>query len=287
MATVQFCVMGTMLALFLASQLFWFRRVAALGQWLIPNPKLRRVLAGGAAVAYIFAFAYMFAWSRDDGTPVELTVRVALLEAPFFWWVAGSVMGFGLYLIYWAGNRALRAATWVYQAAAMGLKRARQAESQALASPSRRRFFEQTAMAASTVPFVASAYGIFYGRVNLEITRKRIHLPRLPKAFQGFRIVQLSDIHIGPFMPAEEIRQYVAMANELQPDLIALTGDFITWDPDTQEPVVEALEGLRAPYGVVGCLGNHELWYDVEDSITQLFARRGVRILRQENMLLR
>ena len=108
-------------------------------------------------------------------------------------------------------------------------------------------------------------------------------LPRLPKAFDGFRIAQLSDIHIGPFMPVEDIRKYVAMVNPLKPDLVALTGDFVTWEASPQGAVVDALSGLKAPFGVFGCLGNHERWAGAEDSITRLFAARGIRILRQEN----
>ncbi len=287
MDIVRYCVMGTILVLFLASQIFWFRRLAEWSEKLIPRPQLRRAMAGAAAILYIFTFAYMSAWSRHHGTPIELTVRAALLEAPFFWWIAGSLMGFGLFLIFWAGDFIVRAGLWVWRRMVKLLRPAPAAEPANLASPGRRRFLEQAAMVASAAPFAVSAYGLFYGRLNLEITRHRIRLPRLPRAFHGFRVAQLSDIHIGPFMPAREIRKYVEIANELKPDLIALTGDFITWDPETQEPVVDALEGLKAPYGVVGCLGNHELWYEVEESITDLFARRGIRILRHQNSLLR
>ena len=54
----------------------------------------------------------------------------------------------------------------------------------------------------------------------------------------------------------------------------------MTFDADTQQAVVEALSGLRAPFGVYGCLGNHDAWAGVEDSITELFRQAGVRILR-------
>jgi predicted MPP superfamily phosphohydrolase len=141
-------------------------------------------------------------------------------------------------------------------------------------------------MAVAAAPFALSAYGLLRGRLNLETTHRRIRLGRLPKAFHGFRIAQLSDIHIGPFMTADQIRRYVAIANDLKPDLMVLTGDFITWDPSTQGPVVEALSGLKAPFGVMGCLGNHELWYEVEDSISGLFKQRGMRMLRQESAVL-
>ena len=287
MDIVRYCVLGVILTLFLASQLFWFRRLAELAEKLIPRPQLRRVLAGVAAIAYIGIFAYMMAWNHDYGTPVEMTLRTALLDTPFFWWLVGSTLGSGLALIFWSSNRFIRSGVWAYRAVARRMAGTPASDPTPIASPGRRRFLEQAAVAASAAPFVVSAYGLFYGRLNLQITRQRVPLPRLPKAFHGFRIVQLSDIHIGPFMPAGEIRKYVEMANHLKPDLIALTGDFITWDPETQQPVVEVLAGLKAPYGVVGCLGNHELWYDVEDSITQLFARRGIRILRQEAQVIR
>jgi predicted MPP superfamily phosphohydrolase len=125
---------------------------------------------------------------------------------------------------------------------------------------------------------------LLYGRLNLETTAQPILMARLPGAFEGFRICQLSDIHIGPFMPASEIRKYVAIANALKPDLTVLTGDFVTFDAGTEQPVVEALSGLRAPFGVFGSLGNHDAWAGVEDSITELFRQVGVRILRGTNV---
>jgi predicted MPP superfamily phosphohydrolase len=149
-------------------------------------------------------------------------------------------------------------------------------------SPARRRFVEQAAVAVSALPFVAAAYGLLYERADMEVTHPRIALARLPKGFQGFRIVLLSDFHISPFMTADEIRRCVTIANGLKADLVALTGDYVADDPAAQGEVVQALAGLRAPYGVFGCLGNHEIYTETEDSITRLFAAAGIRILRQQ-----
>jgi predicted MPP superfamily phosphohydrolase len=149
-------------------------------------------------------------------------------------------------------------------------------------SPARRRFVEQAAVAVRAMPFVGAAYGLVYGRLDVEVTHPRIGLSRLPKGFEGFRIIQLSDFHISPFMTADEIRRCVAIANELKADLVALTGDYVADDPAAQGEVVQALTGLRAPCGVFGCLGNHEIYTETEDSITRLFAAAGIRILRQE-----
>ena len=64
---------------------------------------------------------------------------------------------------------------------------------------------------------------------------------------------------------------------------MALTGDFVTWEGSPQGAVVEALSGLKAPYGIFGCLGNHEQWAGVANSITRLFSERGAKMLRLEN----
>jgi predicted MPP superfamily phosphohydrolase len=134
---------------------------------------------------------------------------------------------------------------------------------------------------------VAGAYGLFWGRLNLQVTKQPIRLAKLPRAFHGFRIAQLSDIHVGPFMSEEQIRKYVRIANDLKPDVIVLTGDFVTWDPSTAPAVVNALSGLKAPLGVFGSLGNHDAWAGAEDLLAELFARAGIRILRQERTPMR
>src|SRR5262245_13289525 len=117
MELVRYCVMGTILALFLASQLFWFRRIAEWGAKVIPSVTVRRVAAAIGAVSYIYLFAYMSAWSRLHGTPTELTIRAALLEAPFFWWVIGSMMGFGVFLLIRTGTRTMSIVLWAWRRA--------------------------------------------------------------------------------------------------------------------------------------------------------------------------
>jgi hypothetical protein len=66
----------------------------------------------------------------------------------------------------------------------------------AVVSPSRRHLLRRMALAVSVTPFVAAAYGLLYSRLDVEITHRRVTLARLPKAFERFRIAQLSDIHI-------------------------------------------------------------------------------------------
>lgn len=268
-------IFRVVLLLFGLSQFYWAWRAYVWMRKHIRSTGRRVALGGGLVVLYAFLFAYCFGWLGNPGTEVRLTPGEVLLAAPFLWWIASSIVGFlvavPIALARVAGEAATRAR-----------KPRGTAPDDAVELPGRRRFLERTAAAATAAPFVGGAYGLLYGRLNLETTRQPIRLAHLPKAFEGFRIVQLSDIHIGPFMPKDQIRKFAGIANGLKPDLIVLTGDFVTWDPGTQLAAVEALSGLRAPFGIFGCLGNHEVWARVEDSITALFQQTGVRILRHE-----
>jgi predicted MPP superfamily phosphohydrolase len=257
-----------------ASQVYWGWRGYSLATRLIPARGRRLIVSGVVVCGYLCLFAFNLGFLREDATPVHLTLSAAVLAAPFLWWIASSLVAF-LVVILFAISRGIVGITRRIFA-----KLRVRSDGDAIESPGRRHFLERTTNFAASAPFVAGAYGLLYGRLNLETTTVPIRLTRLPKAFEGFRICQLSDIHIGPFMPSEEIRRYVAIANALKPDLIVLTGDFVTFDPETQQPVVEALSNLRAPFGVFGCLGNHDAWAGVEDSITALFQQTGTRLLR-------
>ncbi|HKD02585.1 MAG TPA: metallophosphoesterase [Terriglobales bacterium] len=152
--------------------------------------------------------------------------------------------------------------------------------------PGRRDFFRYFAYLAGTMPFLAACYGFATGRLKYQIQKVEIPIAGLPKSLDGLRIVQLSDIHIGDFMPQEEVGRAVAMANQLQPDLAVVTGDFISGHNDPLEDCIHELSKLRAPLGTWGCNGNHEIYARAEDAAQQLFRRYGMRLLRQENVQL-
>ena len=265
--------------LFLPSQIFWLWQVRGLGMKFIQGRSARRWAAGLGLGFYLVLLAYNFLWPRPAHESPHLTIQATLLQAPFRWWMLASLTGFVAWACFYLFGHLGRVARWLYVKA---LPRAR-GESEQLLSPERRHFLTRAAVAVSATPFAACAYGMLYERTDILTTRERIVLPRLPSAFDGFRIAQVSDIHIGPFMPVEEIRRLVGMVNALKPDMIALTGDFVTWEGSPAGAVVDALAALKAPYGIYGCLGNHELWANVEDLITGLFAERGIKILRHQN----
>jgi predicted MPP superfamily phosphohydrolase len=264
-------IFSTVLFLIAASQFYWAWRFWRFLGKRLARPAVRWTLAVVVLAIYLELWNFNFGAFRRP-TTVHLTWTDALLVAPFMTWAVSSFFG------------AVIALLFAIPQSIVGLARRIKARKQtdAPASPERRVFLERTAKVATTAPFFAGAYGLLYGRLNLETPVQKISLPRLPQAFEGFRIAQLSDIHIGPFMPEEQIRKYVDMANALKPHLTVLTGDFVTFDWRTQNAVVDALSGLKAHFGVFGCLGNHDAWSGVEHTITKLFRERGIRILRSE-----
>jgi uncharacterized protein len=273
------------LLLFLGGQVYFPWRAAAFLRRRIRS-RAWALTAGAALWAAYFLFFLLGVRSFRAPEPTHLTWRAALLEAPFLWWIFTSTLGFLMVLLVGLVRLTARG---IRAAIARGTRQNDDAVSNPAAPvlPARRQFLEHVGTAAVAAPFVAGAYGLFWGRINLQVTPQPIRIAKLPRAFHGFRIAQLSDIHIGPFMSEGQITRYAQRANDLKPDLIALTGDFVTWDRDTQDAVVRALSCLKAPFGVFGCLGNHDTWADAEDSLTERFGQTGIRILRQQQVPIR
>ncbi|HEX5482291.1 MAG TPA: metallophosphoesterase [Terriglobia bacterium] len=119
-----------------------------------------------------------------------------------------------------------------------------------------------------------------------EITQTEIHLSRLPAAHDGLKIVHLTDIHLSLFTSIEEVHRVVTIANLLKPDIVALTGDYVTFSPSYIRPVAQALGRLRARLGIFAVLGNHDFRVDPEEVTRALRAQR-IRVLRNSHYALR
>jgi predicted MPP superfamily phosphohydrolase len=118
---------------------------------------------------------------------------------------------------------------------------------------------------------------------RLTIEHQQIQLHRLPPALDGFRIVQLSDLHHSPFTSREQIERAVETANSLQPDIVALTGDYVSKEREYAAPCAELLGRLRPKHGVFAVLGNHDHWTDAA-LITDLFRAEGITVLVNQGM---
>src|SRR5467141_842416 len=151
---------------------------------------------------------------------------------------------------------------------------------------SRRYFFRTASALAGAVPFLSVMYGFAAERLDYRVRRVEIPTANLPPALDGMTIVQLSDIHLSGSTSRTDVRRAVDMANALGADLAVVTGDFITGAADPLADCVDEIRQLRAPLGIFGCNGNHEIYAGAEDAAQELFARAGMKLLRYENVQL-
>lgn len=122
-------------------------------------------------------------------------------------------------------------------------------------------------------------------RDRLEVVRLEVRLAGLPAGLDGFRIAQISDLHLEPFTKPRHILDVMAVCAGLAPDLIAMTGDFVTHSAKPAGLLAELLARLRAPCGVFACLGNHDFWCDAA-AVERSLRERGIGVLRNETRLL-
>ncbi len=132
---------------------------------------------------------------------------------------------------------------------------------------------------------ILSLYGIWQSLKVPDVRTIEVTLPRLPVSLDGFSIVQLTDIHIGPFLKGDWLREVVAKTNSLSPDLVAITGDMIDGSPAELKDDVAPFADLQARYGVYGVTGNHEYYFQAESWLLA-FAQLGIRMLENEHRIL-
>jgi predicted MPP superfamily phosphohydrolase len=147
-------------------------------------------------------------------------------------------------------------------------------------SPARRRFFQAAHAAVFAAPPAVLGYGVFIERHQLFLREQDVAIPNLAPELDGLRLVQLTDIHLSPFLSRDELRRAVDMANETRAHIALVTGDLITTFHDPLDDCLDILAQLRADAGVFGCMGNHEIYASAEAYVEREGARRGMRFLR-------
>lgn len=167
-----------------------------------------------------------------------------------------------------------------------------------IAKMTRAAFLEKAALTTAALPFAASIFGISYGAYDYRVLRRTIHLPNLPKAFDGIRIGQISDIHCNPAYYRSKIRSGLELFMQEKPDVIFFTGDLVNYRTSELYEYSELLRLLRAPLGVFSVTGNHDYgdyisWPTAAakqknfQDFVQAHRELGFDLLMNENRLLR
>ena len=144
---------------------------------------------------------------------------------------------------------------------------------------------EHSVVAVLGITALVSLIGIVNARRLARVVEVEVPISNLPQALQGFSIVQISDIHVGPTIKKGYIRAIVEAVNRLKPDVVAVTGDIVDGSVAHLRQHVAPLAALSARHGVFAVTGNHEYYSGVDAWVAEL-RRLGINVLMNENTLL-
>ncbi|UYZ61551.1 metallophosphoesterase [Hymenobacter weizhouensis] len=122
----------------------------------------------------------------------------------------------------------------------------------------RSEFLSRLALLAGAVPFVALIWGMFKGGTDYTVKRVTLRFPNLPPAFDGFKVLQISDLHTGSFQSREPLQRAVQLINQQAADLVFMTGDLVNDLATEVEPHIDTLAGIKSTYPIYSVLGNHD-----------------------------
>ncbi len=151
-------------------------------------------------------------------------------------------------------------------------------------SPERRQFLSRAiAVGVGALGVLVSGVGFASAVGAATVERVAVKLRRFPRALDGFRIVQISDLHIGPTLGKSWLEAVVAQVNAQQPDVVAITGDLVDGSVAELAEHVAPLAKLTAKHGVFFVTGNHE-YYSGADAWIAHLRTLGIRVLRNERV---
>jgi predicted MPP superfamily phosphohydrolase len=154
-------------------------------------------------------------------------------------------------------------------------------------NPARRRLLNATGGALVAAPFALVGYGAFIERLDFRVRELDIPIANLPAGLDGLRLAHLSDIHLSAFLSEKDLARVIDSTNELRAHLALVTGDLITTAGDPLDACLRQVARLRADAGILGCMGNHESYADVESYTEAQGARLGIQFLRSRAQQLR
>lgn len=162
----------------------------------------------------------------------------------------------------------------------------------------RSQFIARAGLVAGTVPFVMLSRGLYSGAYNYQVRRVNLVLPNLPEAFDGLKVLQISDVHTGSFFDKDAVYKGIQLIKEQKAHVAVFTGDFVNNKTEEAYEWADMFSEIKAPMGVYSILGNHDYgdyvtdWKSAEDkakNLTDLYdvhKNMGWNLLRNEHVLL-
>ncbi|MCO5252384.1 MAG: metallophosphoesterase [Candidatus Kapabacteria bacterium] len=153
---------------------------------------------------------------------------------------------------------------------------------------SRRKFVQNVTWSFAGIPFIAAFKGILHTAYDFKVYRIDLPLIKLSPELNGLKIIQISDTHFGSFYSREPLLDVLFTINNLQPDLIFITGDFVNFNPKEMDFGFDIMERMKAKYGIYACLGNHDHYMSKSEHqhLLSFFDDSPVKLLNNENTIL-
>jgi predicted MPP superfamily phosphohydrolase len=161
--------------------------------------------------------------------------------------------------------------------------------------PSRRAFISTIALGLAAIPFAGILYGMFKGKYNFKVLNYKLPFEDLPVAFEGLKVLQISDIHSGSFDNQKKVNYGIDLINKQNADLILFTGDLVNNLASEMDIWKESFSKIKAKYGVFSVLGNHDYgdYYNWQsqsekqknfEALLKVHEQMGWTMLRNENI---
>lgn len=123
---------------------------------------------------------------------------------------------------------------------------------------SRSDFLVKSGIIAAAIPAISYPMGMIFGPYNYTVFNTKVKLPHLPPAFNGLKIIQISDIHSGSFYDKEAVSRGIDLLLDQKPDIVFFTGDLVNDSADEMDAYMDIFSRIQAPLGVYSILGNHD-----------------------------
>jgi predicted MPP superfamily phosphohydrolase len=243
--SVRFIVIGIIILVFLLLDWYVYQGVKTL---VLPSSDATRkwvgiVYWGVTVVSMLLLLSFLFIGPQNLGTTARSFIIIFVFSNLFF------KLTFTLVLLLEDVSRLIR---WLYALVSNPTP-----SGEGTVIP-RSQFIATLGMTLGAIPFVSMVYGVLVGAHDYKVRRVKIALKNLPKSFEGFKILQLSDIHSGSFTNPSLVQKGIDMAIAQKADVVFFTGDLVNNVADEVGEYQKIFSKLSAPMGVYSVLGNHD-----------------------------
>ena len=262
------------ITLAITSQIYLFLRIRQAIRSSFRSNRFKSIatVMVGLAILLLFFMNRYISLNPIQWVDPPLKAQIILFYLPAVWGVGSIFSALILFVI--------QVAAWLGRMVVRIFQSAMPQSASAPVNLERRHLLQVGVGCLATAPFIISGYGAIYSGKTFKVRELTLAFG-LP-----LRVIQLTDIHAGIYMRKQELRRLADQVIALQPDLLVLTGDYISNSMDFLPSCVEEMARIRARYGTFASLGNHEHWYGEVSAIRTIFSQYNIPLLLNTHKLI-